>query len=441
MPRIKSTLVSKEMLKCGVTCGPQYQSGIDVLTADVSIPVIHVHKRGLDVDVLRRSLQATLANYPLIAGQLKTDDKGYKYYIGNDVGVEFEVRKCQGPTPDYGPTHKMSDHLSSYYKQIWPWHRYGKDEGIANFTIYQFDDGGAILSMRMLHSLLDGMSFWQFMKDWASAAQGTPTPPRSMDRQLIIDLGQANINLPYTKGYTYRPPFLEWLRIFGTLGWQYLTGLSKEVYRVPASTVAQWKTQAQAEGGDAATASPSELVSMHVMRTLSPVWNNQADRYLGTVYDLRYKRSLRIPRYFFGNALGTRDVIYPRKELETASLAQLAIKSRTSSEGLETDDLKAFLGLMEKGRQEKNVKRLVMRAAARSIEGGFVLNNCSHFPIYDIDFGTGPADWHEPIGVVFRMLMVITTPAQDGGFDLHFSGLKAEHAVLAQQFPTNTRQK
>jgi shikimate O-hydroxycinnamoyltransferase len=182
-------------------------------------------------------------------------------------------------------------------------------------------------------------------------------------------------------------------------------------------------------------------VSMHVMRTLSPVWNNQADRYLGTVYDLRYKRSLRIPRYFFGNALGTRDVIYPRKELETATLAQLAIKSRTSSEGLETEDLKAFLGLMEKGRQEKTVKRLVMRAAARSIEGGFVLNNCSHFPVYDIDFGTGAADWHEPIGVVFRMLMVLATPSQDGGFDLHFSGLKAEHEVLASQFPINTRQK
>lgn len=434
MPKIKSTLVSHKRLKCGVTTGRQYQSGIDILTADISIPVIHVHKKGLDIAVLERSLQATLANYPLIAGQLKKDEKGYPYYIGNDVGVDFIVRRCKGPTPDYGPDHKMSDHLSSYYKQIWPWHRYAEDESISNFTIYQFEDGGAILSMRMLHSLLDGMSYWLFMEDWAKAAKGIATPPRSMDRQLIIDIGQAHIDKPFTKGYTYRPPFLQWLRIFGILGWRYLTGLSKEVYRIPASTVAQWKAEAVAEGGDAATASPSELVAAHCLKVLSPVWDNQEDRYLGMVFDLRYKRSLRIPRHFFGNALGNRDVPYSRRELAESSLAQIAVKSRTSPEGLDTDDLKAFLGLMERGRQEKNVKRLVMRAAARTIEGGFVLNNCSHFPIYDIDFGTGPADWHEPIGVVFRMLMVISTPTQDGGFDLHYSGMKAEHEVFKKLY-------
>jgi shikimate O-hydroxycinnamoyltransferase len=434
MPKIKSTLVSRKILQCGVTCDAQYQSGIDVLTADVSIPIIHVHKRGLDVEVLERSLKATLANYPLIAGQLKTDDKGYRYYIGNDVGVEFCVRRCAGPTPDYGPHHKMSDHLSSYYKQVWPWHRYGKDEGIANFTIYQFDDGGAILSISMLHSLLDGMAFWQFMQDWASAAKGVPTPPRPMDRQLIIDIGQANIDKPFTKPYTYRPPFLEWVRVFGTLGWRFLFGLSKEVYRIPASTVAQWKAQAVAEGGDLATAAPAELVTAQCLKVLSPLWDNNENRYLGMVFDLRYKRSLRIPRYFFGNALGNRDVAYSRQELADSSLAQIAVKSRTSPEGLDTDDLKAFLGLMERGRQDKSVKRLMMRAAARTIEGGFVLNNCSHFPVYDIDFGTGPADWHEPIGVVFRMLMVITTPTQDGGFDLHYSGMKNEHAVLKKLY-------
>ncbi len=435
MPKIKSTLVSRKVLKSGVTSPERYyQSGIDILTADVSIPVIHVHPKGLDVEVLERSLSATLANYPLIAGQLKKDEKGYPYYLASDVGLEFCVRRCKGPTPDYGPHHHMADHLSSYYKQIWPWHRYGKDECMSSFTIYQFDDGGAILSMSMLHSLLDGTSYWQFMLDWMSAAKGVPTPPRPMNRQLTIDLGQAHIDKPFTKGYTYRPPFFEWLKVFATLGWAFLFQLKKEIYRVPASTVAQWKAEAVAEGGEAATASPSELVTAHVLKVLSPVWPSHEDRYLGMVIDLRYKRSLRIPRQFFGNALGNRDVPYSRQELAESSLAQIAIKSRTSPEGLTTEDLQAFLGLMERGRQEKSIKRLMMRSVARTIQGGFVLNNCSHYPIYDIDFGTGPASWHDPIGVVFRMLMIINTPSQDGGFDLHFSGHKAEHAVLKKLY-------
>ncbi|HEX5371248.1 MAG TPA: acyltransferase [Aquabacterium sp.] len=434
MSKIPSQLVSTKVLRSGVQCEQQYLSGVDILTSHMGIPVIQVYKHGLDVEVLERSLVTTLARYPLITGRMKKDAQGLPYIIGNDAGITFTVRRCKGPLPDYGPHHHMADHLGSFYTPIYPWQVFKDSTALAHVNIYQFDDGGAILGICMVHSLIDGQSFWQFMVDWADAAKGKDTPARPMDRSQIIQIGQQHIDQPFTKGYAYQATWSQWLRTAARLGWGHLFKLDKGVFRIPASTVQQWKAQAQAEGQGAEGVIPSELVTAHCLKVLSPLWAPDKVRYLGMVIDLRYKRSLRIPRYFFGNALGHRDVPYTAQELAQDSLATIGLKSRTSPEGLDTQDLQAYLGMMERARQAKKASLLMMRSVASSPDGGFVLNNCSHFPIYDIDFGTGKPTWHDPIRVVFRMLMVIGTPEGDGGFDIHLTGTRAELAVFKKLY-------
>jgi len=430
MPKIKSQLVSRQVIQCGARCEPQVLSGVDISTSHMGIPVIQVYRHGLDVDVLRRSLAQVLASYPLIAGRLRKDAQGHAVVDGNDAGVTFSVFRCAGALPDYGPQHHMADHISSFHTPIYPWQVFRPDCPLAHINVYQFDDGGAVLGLCMVHSLIDGQSFWQFMRDWADTARGQSVPLRPMDRSQMVRIGQEHLNEPFTKGYAQIASWGAWLRTAARLGWQHLFSLGKGVYRIPATTVQRWRDDAAAEGQGAEKVTPSELVTAHVLKTLAPQWPRK-DRYLlGMVIDLRYKRSLRIPRFFFGNALGHRDVPYSPDELARDSLARIGIKSRTSPEGLSTEDLHAYLAMFERARQDKAANRLMLRSIARSVDGGLVLNNCSHFPIYDIDFGTGKPSWHDPVRVVFRMLMIIETPTGDGGFDIHLTAPRRELAVF-----------
>jgi shikimate O-hydroxycinnamoyltransferase len=434
MPKMKSQMVSTKVLQSGVTCDAQTISGVDILTSHMGIPVIQVYKGGLDVEVLERSLRQTLARYPLITGRMKKDAQGYSYLIGNDAGIPFSVHRCQGALPDYGPQHHMADHIGSFYTPIYPWNIHKDSTPLAHVNVYLFDDGGAILGISMVHSLIDGSSFWQFMVDWAEAAKGKDTPARPMDRSQLIKIGQDHLNDPIRVGYAYLATWKQWLGVAFKLGWRHLTDLDKGVYRIPAATVQAWKEQAQAEGNGAEAVMPSELVTAHCLKVLSPIWRADKLRYLGMVIDLRYKRSLRIPRYYFGNALAQRDVPYTAQELAQDSLARIGLKSRTSPEGLTTEDLHAYLGLMERARQSKLAWRVMIRSLSEGIDGGFMLNNCSHFPIYDIDFGTGRPTWHDPIRVTYRMVMVIDTPTSDGGFDIHVTGSKAELAAFKKLY-------
>lgn len=87
--------------------------------------------------------------------------------------------------------------------------------------------------------------------------------------------------------------------------------------------------------------------------------------------------------------------------------------------------------MMEQYRQRRAIWRLFWDSAAGTLDGGLILNNCARFPMYDINFGQGGPAWYDICGVAFRMLMVVPTPEQDGGVDLHFTATRAELKAVA----------
>lgn len=430
MPKINSRLISYKLLKGGVRTDAQPLAGIDVLTSHMGIPVIQVYPQGLDVAVLERALVTVLGKYPLLGGRLQKDERGLAIIVGNDAGIAFRVREVAGPIPDYGPHLHMADRIHSFHTPIYPWNAFKACCPLMNVDVYRHEDGGVVLSVTTVHSVIDGTAFWQFMVDWSETARGLETPPRPMDRTLLVDLGQAHLNKPYTRGYVYRTRLWERLKLYARFGWQLATRLEKGVFRIPASLVNNWKDQAQAECPASAGVTTVELVTAHCLQVMSRRWKGTHDRCLGLVIDLRYKRRLRVPRHYFGNALGHGEVMYTVRELAEEPVASLALKSRMPAQDLTHEDLLAYLGLMEHARQHKYLPSMMMRSVARSLDGGLVLNNCSHFPIYDIDFGTGRPSWHDPVRVVFRMLMVCPTPTGDGGVDIHLTAPREELALF-----------
>jgi shikimate O-hydroxycinnamoyltransferase len=435
MPKPQSTLVMSKLVKCGATCDRQYLTGVDVFNTHTGIPVTLVYPKGLDVAKLEAGLVREVARQPVMAGRIKTDEQGMAYIDGNDGGLALRVHQVKGRMPNFGPDCHMAKDLKHFGRVIFPWSVVNKDVSLFHIDVHQYECGGVVLCITGIHSLYDGSSFWKFMLDWAKSTRGEPTEPPDFDRSIMIKIGQEHINDPFDTGLVYSAGFWQRLKLYWGFAWQALTALDKGVFRIPASTIDQWKAQAKAElPPDHPGVSTVDLVTLHVMKEMSPVMWCDKDRFIGMVIDLRYKRRLRLPRDYYGNALGQGEVRYTKRELETESLAQLAARCKVPSDTVTDKVFFGFLGFMERMRQEKKCHTLMMKNAVDTIEAGVVLNNCSHFPTYDIDFGTGKPSWHDNAQVVYRMIMLCPTPEQDGGIDVHLTARKNEVAVFKKLY-------
>ncbi len=429
LPPFKSTLAADKRLHAGVAAASQPLSGMDVFAGHVGIPVVLVYRKGPDLALLERALQETLKSYPIVCGRIKKDADGVVRIDANDAGIAYRVHRCSGPMPAYGHRHPLGPTLKRYYKTFMPWQVVFKELPLLHVDVLVFEDGGMVLCCYGPDSVFDGAAYWQFMADWSKAYRGQALTPVTFDRGLVLAAGQRETS-PDMSGLLYDPSMRDRIAMFAQLGWRALW-LKKGVFRVSAATIARWKEDARQElPGEAGGVSAVELVTAHCLRAISPCLPAQHDRVVGIVLDLRHRRRLKLPRDLFGNALGYGEARYTVRDLANNSLTSLAQRCRPASEQVSTDALVNFLHLMETYRQKKAVWKLFWRSAGETLRGGLILNNCAHFPIYDIDFGQGTPDWYDVCAVTFRMLMVVQTPEKDGGVDLHFTAHPRELSAL-----------
>ncbi|MFZ2298960.1 MAG: acyltransferase [Aquabacterium sp.] len=431
------TLLSHERLHCGVTAPGQYLSGLDLFSGHIGIPVTLVYPQGMQVAHMREALVQTLRHYPLIAGRMKKDGEGQVYVDCNDAGIEFRVHEHDEPLPAHGPDSDFGSQIKRYFKPFYPWQLVDKDMPLLQVNVHRFQGGGVILCCYGPHSLFDGAAYWQFMSDWSRMARGLQVVTPAFDHQVVIEAGQGKgvgdglVDAPPApQGLVRDPDMRARLGVMLRLGWQALK-MRKGVFRIPAATMQQWKDEAKRALPADAGVSAVELAAAHCLKVTSPLTRSSRARRVGIVLDLRHRRRLRIPRDYFGNALCYGEACYTPQEIEQDSVAVLASKCRPSSEQVSNDTLFSYLGLMEQYRQRRSVWRLFWDSAAGTLDGGLILNNCARFPMYDINFGQGGPAWYDICAVAFRMLMVVPTPEQDGGVDLHFTATKAELKAVA----------
>jgi shikimate O-hydroxycinnamoyltransferase len=429
MAKLRSTLLTGKRLQCGVTAGKQYLTGLDIFNGHVGIPIILVYKNGIDLARAEQALVETLKRYPIICGRYRKDAEGHAYVDSNDAGIEFNVHRAEGPLP-YGPHKPLGSDIHKFYKMLYLWQVF-KDMPLLKINIYQYEDGGVVMSFYGPHSLFDGSAFWGFMADWSRAMKGEEIKGQSFDREEVIKAGLTGVS-PEGYDLVYDPTMGSRLGMFARLLWNFATDMRKEVFRIPAGTVQRWKDQVKAELPGSAGVSTVELITAYCMKVFSPLMPRGVPRSVGIVLDLRHKRRLRIPRDYFGNALCYGEAFYTEQELAEQSMPVLAEKCRPQAEQVSTESLFKLLTLMEQYRQRQAIWRLFFKPAKETLSGGMILNNCTPFPMYDIDLGKGTPDWYDICPVMFRMLMVVPTPEKDGGMDLHITAPKRELKALRE---------
>lgn len=427
---VAHTLLHHQRLHCGVTAPRQVLSGLDLFSGHIGIPVTLVYPQGMQVAHMREALVQTLRHYPLIAGRMKKDRDGHVYVDCNDAGVDFRVHDHDEPLPAHGPDSDFGSHIKRYFQPFYPWQLVDQDRPLLQVNVHRFRGDGVILCCYGPHSLFDGAAYWQFMSDWSRMARGLEVVTPASDHQVVIDLAQGRGAAEAPVLLVGDPDMRSRLSVMLRLGWQALK-LRKGVFRISAVTMQRWKDEARLALPTDAGVSAVELAAAHCLKVTSALTRSSRTRRVGIVLDLRHRRRLRIPRDYFGNALCYGEARYTPQEIAQDSVAVLASKCRPSSEQISNDTLFSYLGLMEQYRQRRAIWRLFWDSAAGTLDGGLILNNCARFPMYDINFGQGGPAWYDICGVAFRMLMVVPTPEQDGGVDLHFTATRAELKAVA----------
>lgn len=431
MAKARSTLVLEKRVRAGITAPPQYLSGLDIFHSFANFPLVLVYKKGLDVAQMERGLSDALKMYPLVAGRYKKDAQGHVYMDCNDAGVDFRVHRHEGPMP-YDETNPIGKETMKFVKVVLPWRMVGRDVPCLQVNVHQYEDGGAVLCCYATHSLFDGASFWAFMMAWSKACRGVEIKPPELNRKLMIEAGRDAAD-PSAYDLLAKPSMWKLVRTFARLGWRTMS-MSSGLFRIPAETMAQWREQVKAEQPDAAGVSVGSLATAYVMRGISPAMPRDVVRSVGLVLDLRYKRSLGIPREYFGNALCYAEARYTQQQLAQESLTSLAEQCRAPSDQVSTGALNKMLFTMEQYRQKHANWRLLFKPTVETLKGGMILNNCVQFPMYDVDMGTGVPDWYEMPPATIRLLLIVPTPRQDGGVDLMLCAPKAEIEALRARF-------
>ncbi len=433
MAKSRSTLVLEKRVRAGVTASPQYLSGLDMFHSHASFPLVLVYKRGLDLALLEKGLVEALKRYPLVAGRYKKDAQGLVYVDCNDAGADFRVHRCEGKMP-YSEENPLGKDIMKHVKVLMPWAMVGKDKPPLQVNVHQYADGGVVLCCYATHSVFDGASFWNFMLDWSKACRGMALEPhRALSRSVMIDAGKAKVD-PASYDLLEKPGMLKLIGTFARLGWRAVRGIDSGLFRIPAETIEAWKAQSLAALPGSSGLSTGNLVTAYIMKGISPALQPGVDRSVGLVMDLRYKRDLKLPRDYFGNALCYAEARYTAEQLAHESLPVLADKCRAPAEQVNTASVQRMLVDMEAYRQRKANWRLLFKPTVETLKAGLILNNCVQFPIYDIDMGNGAPDWYEMCPATIRLLLIVPTPTKDGGVDLLLSASTAELKSLRAQF-------
>lgn len=433
MSSIRPRLVSSELIRSGVTRPSQKLTASDLMVRHVGVPVFYVYEHGLDIDRLRRSLTEVAAHHPLITGRMQKDADGDDAVVGNDEGLLLEVFDCDGTMPPYGPHHPMRRDCYRFIRTILPWRVIPKQLPLIQVSVHRFAKGGAVLAIHVVHSLLDGSTFWNFLQDWTAVAHGDQVAGPVQDRDCLFELMQKAVSSPDTRQAMAAPGLSTKAWLYPKLIWQAFEN-RLGVYRIGPSAIEAMKASIPVNDPLGARISVADLVTAHAIKLMASVQKHEGDRMLSLVSDLRYRKELNLPRRMFGNALAQESVTFSQKALCSQSEGELALAFKRPGAMHSTEETMGLLGTLERHRRAGTIGKLIPRTVVNAPDGGFVQNNYNHLPIYGLDLGTGRPSWFNPMTVPFRMCKIVPTPQGDGGVDIHLTVSKAEQRPFEEWY-------
>jgi NRPS condensation-like uncharacterized protein len=128
----------------------------------------------MDPNVLRNSLQKTLAHFPVLRSQLqRIFENDLEFRIAED-GLTFEVIESALAFEESGRIEQYITPVSSL-----------EGNPLTKITLTQTPTG-SILAVSISHALVDGFSYFHFLSSWARICRGDRILPPELDRTAFF---------------------------------------------------------------------------------------------------------------------------------------------------------------------------------------------------------------------------------------------------------------
>ena len=378
--------------------GPTPLSPIDyVFTGVGSHPITFAfaYEGTLDPDQLRRSLEGTLAHFPLLSSRLiRIAEDGYAFQPAGD-GLSFEMAQAGEIFVDTGDLDQFVSPVASI-----------EGEPLTRVRLTQ-TPGGSVLGVSISHALVDGFSYFHVMSSWARIAQGGRIlEPAHQREALIPDLSEP-------PGPVSPEDVLARCGLFWDERRRDVTdeAFGEEKTHISKAQVKELLREAQA--GCDVTLTYNDVITAYLWREYVPRWverENNPLTYVTLPFDFR--RALRVlRRTFFGCALCFATASTDYENLVRAPLGELALLVHKAVVGAKADYIWGSLETLEGLRRRRGVG-VMEEIHVRHPRNGIAVTNISRLPIQALDFGAGIPTGFQAYTEVSRGAGIM--PAQDG---------------------------
>lgn len=345
---------------------------------------------------LKESLSHILTQFYPIGGEVKDNlyiecnDKGV-YYIEARVNQTLEDFLCQ---PD-----------DEKVRELNPGTPRTAESSIGNYVIgiqvNIFNCGGIGLSTSLSHKIIDGHTYFLFMKAWAAASRGSPKiiSPSFVASEVFPNNPCLKHYVPSklvtskklsTKRFVFDSTTLELLKA------QPVASSLSGATRMEATTALIWKAAVKAASN---------------VRTFSP----QSPHALLSAVNLRKRASQLLPNESIGNLVASAcAVCYPESQPD---LSTLMCEIRESIAKINSDHIESLKG--ENGHETMDEMLRGMNHLTDVTQEGDVLfvTSLLNSGMYEWDFGWGKPIWFYDMNAGFTRFLSLNDTLKGGGVE------------------------
>ncbi|KAI7729390.1 hypothetical protein M8C21_006348, partial [Ambrosia artemisiifolia] len=347
---------------------------------------------------LKESLSKVLTRFYPLAGKFKDN----LHIECNDEGIFYTEARVSQTLQDF-----LSHPDDERVRELMPEKPYTEESSIGNYVIgiqvNIFKCGGIGLSTCVSHKLIDGHTFYMFMKEWAAAARGSQetVSPSFVASKIFPNNPFLEYSLP---SKLLSSKILSTKRfVFNSNALASLKGLpvanarsTHSPTRMEATTTIIWKAAAQA----ASKVRPFGPHSPHALLSL---------------VNIRKRASPTLPKESIGNLLDAAAAIcFPGGQLD---LPTMMGELRESIAKINSDYIELMKG--EKGHETFNevLKRINQLADVTSQGDSMLVTSQLNSGMYELDFGWGKPIWYYVMNSRIASRVAINETMNGGGVE------------------------
>ena len=395
-------------------------SGSDQISSNIGVPMILFFEERIDEQAIHNALMEILPEWYVFAGRIKRGKDNKPYIDCNDAGMLLETYEHRMEMPHPNIDTPLRGALRKFHKVIMPWQVENKDQPVCVIQLHHFvndanENRGSIFSITTCHTVADGWGMWVFTEAISQSIQGKSRQKPNHDRSSIKEIAQQHMETLAEAGRKPNSPRLSDANLLQK-GIFTLRVLKNVIFTKPNELFLLTADKIES----IRSSQPDKRLSRQDI-AIGVIAKAMQLESVGALYNMRLDKEFSVPQNFSGNALVYREFNMSESPDNDKSIAWYAQKWREANHSDDSLDVMQYIVHLEDRYDAGLIKNVLPLNLFTIFDKGILINNYSVFPIYNVDFGGGPAFWYEMLPLPFRGALITNTPKNDGGMILNLT--------------------